>query len=292
MRKLVLIIAFLCSSLPAFAQQTPYVYERKLGQEITFAWDHSLIPFDCAQVGRETSSFTCNDKTYTVVWTGDSVQITGADFSYSARVKYKYRGIVEGGITQIAITAKGPGAYPFTVPASGKYEIWGYVQVDNMDGACDSFFTKLDAGAETIWDTPNSATPGAWVWDKINDRAASDPGALPAPIVYDLASGQHTVYLRERERCTRLDGLKVTPAGSSLATEVFAAETTDNQAKVSIIILGDIRMEVAAVLVKDGVEHESSYSKSTDPAVSTVGGVARGWLVKTAIHEPHDVVIE
>jgi hypothetical protein len=265
----------------------------------TASWNHTPLEIACQKIQNgsvvseeriffnrgEDRSYVCGDKTYSLTWNGNIATIPNFHEDGSAYVsewKYLYR-FVRIADSGIMIPATGAGSYTFTIPTAGQYLIWGYVQVDNMDGGCDSFFTKMDAGPETIWDTPNSNTPGSWIWDRINDRFASDVGSTPVPIVYDLSAGEHVLTLRDREPCTKLNGLVVLPLGvlPQSETVVHQGETVDNSAEIPLTFgQKDYRFEVKAVRKVGTKETESLWAQSTDPIYAKVDDTHMGWIVR------------
>jgi hypothetical protein len=301
MKKLLFNLMLAMALLPSLAAaQALHYYQSNPGKSVNVAWDHSKFTISCSgtlvEISPATTSFVCDGRTYTVVWTGGAVRITGknadgTDYLYNGSIKYKYRAVVTGGSSQISIVANGPGSYPFLIPNAGQYHVWGYVRRDSTTGR-NSFFYSMDGSAQRIWATPSGTPDGEWLWDRINDGTSlGEQGPI---VVFQLASGQHTLVLLEREAGTGLNGMVVAPtsvASPSAETELLFGEATGNTLPINLNTLGDIRIEVAAVLTDSGGEKMSAYAKSTDPAYATVDGVAKGWMVSSSLSNPSGVVM-
>jgi hypothetical protein len=151
----------------------------------------------------------------------------------------------------------------------------------------------MDGAAQIIWATPSGEPDGEWLWDRLN--TGSSQGVPGTPVLFNMALGQHTLVLVEREAGTRIDGLVVAPSSQPTPvteTIVLAGETTSSQVLMALNLLGDVRMEVQSVLVDSSGEKTSVFAKSTDPQAATVNGVAKGWLVSVALNTPSNVVME
>jgi hypothetical protein len=99
--------------------------------------------------------------------------------------------------------------FQFNILNPGAYVIWGKVIVDTNDGGKNSFYSAMNGGIKTIWDTPivsdNVGNAESWVWWKINAR-----GADPHDTVFNLAKGSHILELFGREANTKLSQLIIT----------------------------------------------------------------------------------
>jgi hypothetical protein len=109
-------IAFACfiaatliflSAVVSFAQTTPHVYPKVLGESVTFMWDHTPFQLACVPTGTTTPvlttvargqalTWTCNGRSYPVSWNapGDTVTVGAfnADGSnYVAALSYRYQ---------------------------------------------------------------------------------------------------------------------------------------------------------------------------------------------------------
>jgi len=107
--------------------------------------------------------------------------------------------------------SNGYAAYTFQVTSAGNYVVWGRVLAPN--GTSDSFYVAMDGGAESIWDTAISTK---WVWKKVSHRGGADPA------VYNLATGKHTLTIKQREDGTKIDCVVITMNSSSApSTSIF-----------------------------------------------------------------------
>jgi hypothetical protein len=107
--------------------------------------------------------------------------------------------------------SNGFAAYTFQVTSAGNYVVWGRVLAPN--GTSDSFYVAMDGGAESIWDTAISTK---WVWKKVSHRGGADPA------VYNLATGKHTLTIKQREDGTKIDCVVITMNSSSApSTSIF-----------------------------------------------------------------------
>jgi hypothetical protein len=108
--------------------------------------------------------------------------------------------------------SNGYAVYTFQVTSAGNYVVWGRVVAPN--GQDDSFYASMDGGADSTWDITRSTN---WVWDKVNHRDGADP------VVYNLATGKHTLLIKQREDGAKLDCVVVTKNASSAPnTSVFS----------------------------------------------------------------------
>ena len=70
-----------------------------------------------------------------------------------------------------ATSTTGAVLYTFTVPVTGTYVVWGRV----IHAGGNSFFAKMDNGADLLWDTTTSRT---WAWRRWAIRARRRPCAF------------------------------------------------------------------------------------------------------------------
>jgi hypothetical protein len=75
--------------------------------------------------------------------------------------------------------------------------VWGRV----IHAGGNSFFAKMDNGADLVWDTGTSHT---WAWTTLGNRGQT------ATMRFSLTAGTHTLWLKEREAGTKLDRLLIT----------------------------------------------------------------------------------
>lgn len=120
----------------------------------------------------------------------------------------------DGGFIRVrpgsAAADRGEAAFHFDVRRPGTYLVWGRVRAPGRDA--NSFFVSLDGRPETVWDLRTRRrrrrSGGDWTWDPVNVREVD--GRRVDPLVLDLASGRHTLRLRNRETDARLDGILIT----------------------------------------------------------------------------------
>ncbi|MBP9709370.1 MAG: hypothetical protein KBD78_17175, partial [Oligoflexales bacterium] len=120
----------------------------------------------------------------------------------AARSGGKYIGIVEAGqpLVDVADPNIAKAEYKFTVTVAGKYYFWGLVNAP--DGSSDSFYIAMNNGAARRWNiaTGNLET---WKWELAR---AEDAQVME----FDLAVGEHTLVLYEREDGTKIDKIAIT----------------------------------------------------------------------------------
>jgi hypothetical protein len=103
----ILIVAILLPVL-AFAQGL-YTYSKVPGESVTFAWDGNPIEVGCGTqvvtLARGQSSYTCDGKTYPLVWTGDDVRIVGGKVGGDIVIalRYAFQGVSTAAPTTILI---------------------------------------------------------------------------------------------------------------------------------------------------------------------------------------------
>jgi hypothetical protein len=95
----------------------------------------------------------------------------------------------------------GEALYQFTAPVTGTYVVWG--QVSAPSTASDSFFVAMDEAPYFVWGLPRDAS-GAWQW-----AALSEAGSKQA-VRFELAAGEHTLRVKQREDGAKLDRLVLT----------------------------------------------------------------------------------
>jgi len=86
----------------------------------------------------------------------------------------------------------------FEVTTAGRYVAW--VQAFGPSGEADSFYFDVDRGKPCLSDLRQR---GAWIWDAVRQRVEAAPD-LAGRAVFDLAAGEHTLALRNRETGTRI----------------------------------------------------------------------------------------
>jgi len=136
-------------------------------------------------------------------------------------------------------------SYCFTAPATGDYQIEGWVAYAGPSkGSSDSFFVQVDGGPTDgyLWQTGGDTTSTSFVSDWVADRGVVDP------VVVNLTAGDHTLKVHLREDGTLLDKLVLvpqfalptptaTPTGGSTATPTNtpAATPTNTPTPTSVV---------------------------------------------------------
>jgi hypothetical protein len=92
----------------------------------------------------------------------------------------------------------GYATYTFEVTSAGNYIVWCRVLAPNSND--NSFYVSMDGGTKSLWDTTQSTQ---WEWDKVNHRRGADP------VVYNLATGTHTLTIDQREDGAKLDAIVI-----------------------------------------------------------------------------------
>ena len=113
----------------------------------------------------------------------------------------QYIAVAAGNNSKSAAPANGSSVLPFTVTTGGTYKLWGRAIAPT--DADDSFWVRIDGGPWTNW---NDITPGAsWHWATVTNDANND-----APVLANLAAGNHTITFAYREDGARLDRILIT----------------------------------------------------------------------------------
>lgn len=117
-------------------------------------------------------------------------------------------GTSKGAVISTTAANTGTATYTFTA-AAGRYVIWGRALFDSTGGK-DSFFVKMDAGAEALWAVQSGQN--TFGWDRVSNQGTAPVGSPPQfdPVYYDLAAGQHTLTVRGREAGAQLDLILIT----------------------------------------------------------------------------------
>ncbi|MCK5600805.1 right-handed parallel beta-helix repeat-containing protein, partial [Candidatus Pacearchaeota archaeon] len=89
--------------------------------------------------------------------------------------------------------------YTVNIAQAGEYVLWGRVITPNVNA--DSFYVKIDEGADNLWDIPAG---GSWHWDPVSNRGGADP------VVFNLSAGIHTIKIKVREDGAQIDKLLLT----------------------------------------------------------------------------------
>jgi hypothetical protein len=123
-----------------------------------------------------------------------------------------------GNYIATSVANSGTGAWTFSVPAAGTYVVW--CRVLSPTSQQDSFFVKMDSGAEDIYDTAQGTWSPNWQWTRVNGRGGTGVPLTLNPRTFSLSAGSHTLTFRGREASTKLDRVIVTDDASFVPTEV------------------------------------------------------------------------
>jgi methionine-rich copper-binding protein CopC len=94
------------------------------------------------------------------------------------------------------------------VPVAGTYAIWA--RVLGMNDIANSFYVSVDNGTEYWWDLKKN---NKWEWDRISDRGplgTYEGNAQVDPVLFNLTAGTHLLRLRNREKNTQVDQIRIT----------------------------------------------------------------------------------
>ncbi|MBI2055893.1 MAG: alginate lyase family protein [Candidatus Sungbacteria bacterium] len=97
---------------------------------------------------------------------------------------------------------KGKTNFSFTISQAGTYKIWGRILAPNDTD--NSFYVQIDGGSLKQW---GMSPANRWRWDEVSDYAS---GSLVDPVVFDLATGMHTLTVIQREDGTKIDKILIT----------------------------------------------------------------------------------
>jgi len=111
----------------------------------------------------------------------------------------------------------GTAAWFFSVPTGGTYYVWGRVR--GVDPQHDSFFVKMDSGAEDIYDIAEGTWSPNWQWTRLNGRGGTSTPLTINPRTFSLSAGNHSLRFRGREVDSGLDRVIVTNDSSFVPTE-------------------------------------------------------------------------
>ena len=90
----------------------------------------------------------------------------------------------------------------FTVSEAGTYRVWARVYAPS--GEANSYWLTIDDAEPALVDV---MALEKWVWERVNGRERPD-------LSYDLAAGEHTLTIRNREAGTRLAWLVIAKAAA------------------------------------------------------------------------------
>ena len=111
----------------------------------------------------------------------------------------------------------GTAAWSVDVAEPGTYYVWGRVRADS--DIHDSFFVKVDSGAEDIFDVAENKWSPNWQWSRLNGRGGTEVPLTIDPRTFSLSAGSHTLTFRGREVSTWLDRVIVTDDPTFVPTE-------------------------------------------------------------------------
>ena len=114
-------------------------------------------------------------------------------------------------------TDAGTAAWTFSVPSAGTYYVWS--RVLSATEKQDSFYVKMDSGAEDVYDTAQGTWSPNWQWTRLNGRGGTGMPLTINPRTFSLSAGSHTLTFRGRETSTLLDRIIVTTDASFVPTE-------------------------------------------------------------------------
>lgn len=106
------------------------------------------------------------------------------------------------------VNRRGSVEWWINVPVAGTYAIWG--RVLGMNDVSNSFYVSVDNGTEYWWDLKKN---NRWEWDRISDRGPNgtyEGNAQVDPVLFNLSAGTHLVRLRNREKNTIVDQIRIT----------------------------------------------------------------------------------
>jgi hypothetical protein len=116
-----------------------------------------------------------------------------------------------------SVTDSGTAAWTFTAPTVGTYYVWG--RVLSPDAQHDSFYVKMDSGAEDVYDTSQGIWQPYLQWTRVNGRGTTGIPLTLNPRTFSLSAGSHTLTFRGREAGTILDRVIVTNDSTFVPTE-------------------------------------------------------------------------
>ncbi len=91
---------------------------------------------------------------------------------------------------------------------AGVYTVWARVLGPN--DLSNSFFMSMDNNTERLWDLKKD---NKWHWDQVSDRGATgtyEGDAEVQPVLFTLSAGRHLLRIRNREKSTLLDQVRIT----------------------------------------------------------------------------------
>lgn len=104
------------------------------------------------------------------------------------------------------INRRGWATFEVMIPKETDYVIWGRVR--GRDEVTNSFFVRVDGGAEMIWEIHKL---DVWDWDRVSSRGTGGyTNPQIDPVVFHFKAGKHTIVIGNREKETRLDRLVIT----------------------------------------------------------------------------------
>lgn len=106
------------------------------------------------------------------------------------------------------VNRRGSVEFIVNVPVAGTYAIWARVLGKN--DVANSFFASVDNQTEFLWDLKKN---NQWNWDCISDRGATgtyEGNAEVDPVLFSLTAGPHLLRIRNREKLTLLDQIRIT----------------------------------------------------------------------------------
>lgn len=127
-------------------------------------------------------------------------------------------GAFGGKYVSSSVADSGTGTWTFSVPSAGTYVVW--CRVKSPDATQDSFFVKMDSGAEDVYDTAEGTWSPNWQWTRLNGRGGTGVPLTLNPRSFSLTAGSHSLTFRGREKLARVDRVLVTNDLAFVPTEV------------------------------------------------------------------------
>lgn len=143
----------------------------------------------------DSGQAACTDPETTVLWAEDGEVVEPMAIALAP-------GLGNIGVARSWIEGMGTLSVNFTTTCDGPLYVWmlAWDRVGGVEDNADSHFVTIDDGEETEWlygcNTPVTS-PGLWQWSVI-DRWTGE-GCQHEPLELELAAGEHTIVVRNRE---------------------------------------------------------------------------------------------
>jgi hypothetical protein len=153
----------------------------------------------------------------------------------------------------------GTASWSFTAPG-GNYVIWARVLAPTS--SADSFFVRMDAGAEDIYDVAEGTQGPNWQWTRINGRNGTAIPLTLNPRTFALSSGTHTLVFRGREAGTKVDRIVIT-------NDLAYTPATGNSVTFSDVPVGHPFYEFIETIARNGLASGCGGGKFCPDATTT-----------------------